>query len=159
MGKKSKSISSPEQNYVTHFAMRYPVVRSGALYKNGKGYETRKVRKIIKPFGGHFEFNDKKLDFVILELKGPFTLIKGFVQPACLPSKQLKKGDICFASGWGYTSMDHRLDHPNPVLRAAKMKIKTPLQHCSKGIFLLFKWVDFYCLTGVYADLPKRRAG
>ena len=78
--------------------MRYPVVRSGALYKNGKGYETRKVRKIIKPFGGHFEFNDKKLDFVILELKGPFTLIKGFVQPACLPSKQLKQGDICFAS-------------------------------------------------------------
>ena len=79
------------------------LVRSGALYTTGKGYETRKVRKIIKPFVGYYEYNnghgnDKQLDFVILELKSPFTLIEGFVQPACLPSKQLKQGDICFAS-------------------------------------------------------------
>ena len=117
------------------------LVRSGALYTNGKGYETRKVREIIKPFGGYYEWNnghgnDKQVDFVILELKSPFTLIEGFVQPACLPSKQLKQGDICFASGWGITSMVHP-DPPRTVLRAAKMKIKTPLQHCSKGIFLL----------------------
>ena len=68
------------------------LVRSGALYTNGKGYETRKVREIIKPFGGYYEWNnghgnDKQVDFVILELKSPFTLIEGFVQPACLPSK------------------------------------------------------------------------
>ena len=125
------------------------LVRSGALYTNGIGYETRKVRQIIKPFEGYYEYNnghgnDKQLDFVILELKRPFTLIEGFVQPACLPSKQLKQGDICFASGWGITSMDHP-DPPRTVLRAAKMKIKTPLQHCSKGIFLL-NGLIFYCL-------------
>ena len=123
------------------------LVRSGALYTNGKGYETRKVRKIIKPFVGHYESNGKQLDFVILELKSPFTLIEGFVQPACLPSKQLKQGDICFASGWGITSMDHP-DPPTAVLRAARMKIKTPLQHCSKGIFLV-NGLIFYCLIGI----------
>ena len=64
-----------------------------------------------------------------------------------LPSKQLKQGDICFASGWGITSMVHP-DPPRTVLRAAKMKIKTPLQHCSKGIFLV-NGLIFYCLIGI----------
>ena len=83
------------------------------------------------PYRG--DYDDGKPDFVILELQSPFTLIEGFVQPACLPTKSLKHGDICFASGWGSTSVVYptRL---GSALRATKLKIKEPLQHCSKGI-------------------------
>ena len=60
-------------------------VRSGALYRNQIGYEYRKIKKIIKPFRGYWKYG--KPDFLIMELKSPFTLIEGFVQPACLSSK------------------------------------------------------------------------
>ena len=60
-------------------------VRSGALYRNQIGYEYRKIKKIIKPFRGYWKYG--KPDFLIMELKRPFTLIEGFVQPACLSSK------------------------------------------------------------------------
>jgi len=101
-------------------------VRSGALYRNQIGYEYRKIKKIIKPFRGYWKYG--KPDFIIMELKRPFTLIEGFVQPACLSSKPLKPGQQCFASGWGHTSVDGT---PGTILKAVKMKIKEPV-HCRK---------------------------
>ena len=81
------------------------LVRSGALYKNGTGYETRKIKRLFHfPYRGDYMQNHsiwglpKLPDFVILELRSPFTLIEGFVQPACLPTKSMKHGDVCFVS-------------------------------------------------------------
>ena len=115
------------------------LVRSGALYKNGTGYETRKIKRLFYSPGDYMLPMwmwglPKSPDFVILELRSPFTLIEGFVQPACLPTKSMKHGDVCFASGWGMTNSRSFLDQPQYIaLRATKLKIKAPLQHCTKG--------------------------
>ena len=121
------------------------LVRSGALYKNGTGYETRKIKRLFHfPYRGDYMQAGglpKLPDFVILEFRSPFTLIEGFVQPACLPTKSMKHGDVCFASGWGLTretwemknSMSFLDQTQSIALRATKLKIKAPLQHCTKG--------------------------
>ena len=120
------------------------LVRSGALYKNGTGYETRKIKRLFHfPYrGDYMQGHSIKLpDFVILELRSPFTLIEGFVQPACLPTKSMKHGDVCFVSGWGFTRETSSMTNVRPfldqtqsiALRATKLKIKAPLQHCTKG--------------------------
>ena len=67
------------------------LVRSGALYNNGIGSETRKIKMIVRPNQKWKRHSDGSWgffpDLIILELESPFTLIEGVVQPACLPSK------------------------------------------------------------------------
>ena len=107
------------------------VVRSGVLYNNGRDKETRRIQQTETPF--HGAWYEGKPDLVILELRRPFTLVEGFVQPACLPSKPVKHGDTCFTSGWGQTSFPEATPANN--LKVALMKIKDPPLNCDNGNF------------------------
>ena len=40
-------------------------------------------------------------DMVVIEFEEPFVLRPGLIEPACLPTKEVKIGTKCYASGWG----------------------------------------------------------
>ena len=42
-------------------------------------------------------------DMMVLEFDKPFDLVPNVVEPACLPTKEIGIGTMCFASGWGRT--------------------------------------------------------
>ena len=46
-------------------------------------------------------FNEKILDFTVLEFKRAFTLRHGRVMPVCLPSLEYTEGTNVLVSGWG----------------------------------------------------------
>ena len=49
-------------------------------------------------------------DIAVVKLKtspGHDVVINDFVMPACMPEKnEFRAGDICYVTGWGYTSKD-----------------------------------------------------
>ena len=58
--------------------------------------QKRNVRKIHESKHA-FPF----FDMVIIEFEEPFILRYGLIEPACLPTKEVKIGTKCYASGWG----------------------------------------------------------
>ena len=40
-------------------------------------------------------------DIVVIEFDRPFILKPGIIEPACLPTQEIKIGSSCYTSGWG----------------------------------------------------------
>ena len=60
-----------------------------------KELQERNVHKIHKSKHPYPNF-----DMLIIEFEEPFVLIPGLIEPACLPTKEVKIGTKCYASGW-----------------------------------------------------------
>jgi len=88
-------------------------VVAGAYKKREHG-QRRRIKSITKPYDAEYWYWPLP-DLVILELETPFDLMKGKIQPACLPSKDIELGRNCYVSGWGEGSGN--------FLNALEMKI------------------------------------
>ena len=65
-------------------------------------------------------------DVAIIEFVTPFELNQNIV-PACLPTKPVSSGTVCYASGWGITSPPGNGDYliKSDILRAASLTVIT----------------------------------
>ena len=123
-----------------------------------------------------------KPDVIVIKLKEPFNL-NAYVKPACLPSKPVEAGKICYVSGWGHTKPQTQVELLNgnytqiiaDRLQAAKLEIHT-LAECERTYYdhkeckknenseLKCKYFPFLkdyeiCVTGGNQDACKGDSG
>ena len=68
-----------------------------------------------------------------MELDSPFDLIKGQIQPACLPNNPIKIGTTCYPSGWG----DTKKGYPEELMAIGVEIFEREM--CPRGIYFAKK--------------------
>ena len=91
-----------------------------------------------------------KLDIVVIELEQSF-VFNDYIKPACLPTKPIDPGTVCYASGWGLTYHYKFSDGDNNIpksgyLQAADFKVLSD-EDCEKNV------LDFLKKMGIFYNI------
>ena len=87
---------------------------AGAYYTSNDFDESKKLqeRNVHKFHKSKHPYPD--FDMLIIEFEEPFVLRPGLIEPACLPTKEVKIGTKCYASGWGTINATTK-EYPNKL--------------------------------------------
>ncbi|XP_052105156.1 coagulation factor IX-like [Mytilus californianus] len=94
-------------------------IYAGKTHKSLQEPSTQQKRKAVKIVDAKSPDHILHKDISLVKVDKPFNY-NNYVRPICLPTKDVKVGDICFVKGWGETQ---GTGHEN-VLKNTKLPIK-----------------------------------